>query len=107
VKVELDEYNQIVSIADNKCPRGKTYAEQEVVNPVRVLTTTVRIESNDSEHPLLPVQTRDAIPKGILKDAMKELADVVVKSPVKYKDIIVQDILGTGVDVIATFEILE
>lgn len=107
VEVVVDEDNKIISIENNKCARGEIYVRQEVINPVRVLTSTVSILSCDEEHPLLPVQTSEAVPKGMLKDMMKELANIVVKPPVRYKDVIVSNILNTGIDVIATSEVLK
>lgn len=106
IGAEIDEQGNILSITNNRCPRGKSFAEQEITNPVRVLTTTVRILSEDDEHPLLPVQTQNPISKDLLKKAMKELAKVTVKPPIKYGDVVMPNILNTGIDVIATFEIL-
>ncbi len=106
VEVEVDKDNKVVSASNYKCKRGKTYAAQEIINPVRVLTTTVRVLTRDQIHPLLPVTTREAIPKGLLQDAMKQLAGIEVKTPVKYGDVICPNILNTGVDVVATSEVL-
>jgi len=109
IEVELSEdgTKEITSMKNQKCSRGEAYAAQEIINPVRTLTTTVRISSRDKEHPLLPVQTERPIPKELLKEAMRVLAKVAAKPPVKYGDIIMKDLLGTGVDVKANFEILE
>jgi CxxC motif-containing protein len=107
VEINNSSRNEIVSISNHKCPRGETYARQEVISPVRVLTTTVRILSRDSDHPLMPVQTAGPIPKELLGKAMKELSRVVLKPPVRYGDTVVSNILRTGVDVKATFEVLE
>lgn len=107
IRVEIDEQGNILSYSYNKCPRGKTFAEQEINNPLRMLTSAVKILSEDNEHPLLPVQTEKPIPKGLLKKAMKELSKITVKPPVKYGDVIIQNILDTEIDVIATFEVLK
>lgn len=107
IEVEVDETdNEILSISNNRCHLGKSFAEQEIKNPVRVLTTTIRILSEDEEHPLLPVQTQKPIPKDLLKTAMNDLAEVVVKPPIRYGDIIVHNISNSGIDIVATFEIL-
>ena len=98
--------NEIVSFKNHKCARGEAYARQEVINPVRVLTTTVKILSEDKEHPLMPVQTEKPIPKEFLKKAMNELAQIVLQPPVRYGDTVLPNLLGTGIDVKATFEIL-
>ena len=104
--VEVDRNKQIVSIANNQCVRGVTYAEEEIVNPLRVLATTVRIHSRDQLHPLLPVITKGPIPKGLLREAMLVLAETEVEAPVKYNDVVYANILNTGVDVVATMEVV-
>ena len=107
IKVVVSENGEILEMEGYTCPKGKEYAEQEVKNPVRILTTTVRVLSRDDEHPLLPVRTRSPIPKKLLKECMRVLARVEVCPPVKVGDVIVENILGTGVDVISTAEVLE
>lgn len=107
VTVELNDKKEIVSVSNHKCPRGEAYARQEVISPVRVLTTTVMVLSEDRDHPLMPVQTAGPIPKELLGKAMKELARVELKPPVRYGDVVVPDILGTGIAVKATFEVLK
>ena len=108
IEVAIDkESNEIVSFKNQKCKRGEAYARQEVISPVRVLTTTVRIISEDKEHPLLPVQTERPIPKELLKKAMSELAQIVLRPPVRYGDTVLPNLLGLGIDVKATFEILK
>ncbi len=105
VDVELSEAGEILSVSGNRCQRGDSYARQEVIAPVRVLTTTVRIDSEDREHPLLSVMTSGAIPKARLGEAMRTLASVRVKAPVEYGEVVYEDLLGTGVNVIATSSI--
>jgi len=89
-----------LSITGFQCRRGEMYAENEVLNPKRVLTTTVRIRN--ASLPLLPVRTSDAIPKELLAEAMRVLAQVEVTAPVKTGDAILANLLDTGVDVIAS-----
>lgn len=83
-----------------QCKRGLVYAEAEARNPVRILTTTVRVEGG--ERPVLPVRTKAPIPKEKLRRAMMELKGVVVRPPVAIGETVYRDIAGTGVDVIAT-----
>ena len=77
-----------------------------MINPVRVLTTTVRVKSKDQEHPLLPVQTERPFPKGRLKEAMKELAAVEAVPPIRYGAVVVKNLLDTQIDVISGYEVL-
>ncbi|MGQ9779624.1 MAG: DUF1667 domain-containing protein [Bacillota bacterium] len=83
-----------------QCKRGLLYAEAEARNPVRILTTTVRVEGG--ERPVLPVRTKAPIPKESLRKAMLELKGVVVRPPVEIGATVYPNIAGTGVDVIAT-----
>ncbi|MCD6419973.1 MAG: DUF1667 domain-containing protein [Synergistetes bacterium] len=105
--VELTESGEILSVSGNSCPRGEEYAEQEIKQPLRILTTTVRVLSKDIEHPRLPVRTQGLIPKVLLKKCMKTLASVEVRPPVRVGDVVLENILSTGVDVISTAEVLE
>ena len=87
-------------VTGNACPRGAEYAKQELLAPVRVLTATVALDGGN--HPRLPVKTRGAIPRDRVREAAALLRRVRVTAPVKAGQVIVSDILGTGVDVIAT-----
>ena len=92
---ENNEYN----VTGNICPRGKAYGVKELTNPTRVVTTTVKIKGGLLNR--LPVKTKDAIPKKKLFDCMKFIDSIEVKSPICVGDVIVKDILSTGVDLVA------
>lgn len=83
-----------------RCLRGKSYAEEEVSAPRRTLTTTVRVTGGVRR--LVPVRTRDPIPKGLIPECMKKLNSLELNAPVIAGQIVVQDLLGTGVDVVTT-----
>lgn len=91
--------DEIVDVTGNTCPRGKKYAITEVTTPRRVLTSTVRVEGGHL--PLCPVRTRGDIPKGLLFDAMKEVDALVIQAPVAIGDVLIPDICGTGVPLVA------
>ena len=88
-------------VKGNFCPRGKKYAESEVVNPVRVLTTSVRTENGN----MASVKTNAPIPKALLFVAAEKLKSVVCPVPVKRGDVIYENIVD-GVNVIATCDVL-
>lgn len=90
-------------IEGNQCKRGHDYAIREVTAPTRMLTSTVKVRNGFL--PRLPVRTKTAIPKEKIFDAMKVVNHVVVDAPVKMGDVIVRDLLGTGVDLIASRDI--
>ncbi len=94
------EGNEVVSVTGNTCPRGEEYARKECTNPERILTSTVKI--NGAVHRVLPVITDREIPLGKLFEAMEAIRKVEVDAPVKEGDILIEDILGTGANVIAS-----
>lgn len=94
------EDGEIKSITGYSCSRGKEYAENECTHPVRTLTTTVRV--TDGEIPLLPVKTREPVDKHLLMDIMAQINNFSVKAPISMNQVIVSNILDTGVDILAT-----
>ena len=94
------EGNEVISVTGNTCPRGEEYARKECTNPERILTSTVKI--NGAVHRVLPVITDREIPLGKLFEAMEAIRKVEVDAPVREGDILIEDILGTGANVIAS-----
>ena len=90
----------IISIQGNSCPKGIEYIKEEYFNPLRILTTTVKVIGG--ELPLVSVKTEKAIPKRLLLEAMVEIAEIEVKAPVKIGQVIKDNLLGTGVSLVAT-----
>ena len=86
-------------VEGNTCKRGAKYGVEEVTNPRRVITTTVKLNGGCLN--LLPVKTNDSVPKELMFDIMKLLDRVEVNAPVSVGDVIVKDVLGTGVDVVS------
>ena len=94
------EGNEVKSVAGNTCPRGDAYAKKELTNPTRIVTSTVRVAGGKLA--MVSVKTQSDIPKDKIFDCVKALKDVEVPAPVKIGDVIVENIAGTGVNVIAT-----
>lgn len=90
----------VTGVTGNGCPRGRTYAEKECTNPVRMVTSTVRVKGGDMA--MLPVKTREAIAKEKIFACVQALGSIDVEAPVAMGDVIVADICGTGVDIIAS-----
>lgn len=91
----VDENNNY-EVTGNACPRGKVYGYNEVTNPQRVVTSTVRTKSKIE--PRCPVKTNGTIPKDKMFEAMKMLDDVTLDLPVELGKPIITDLFGTGVD---------
>lgn len=102
VAVEMEDGGQIVSVAGNTCKRGEDYARKEVSDPRRIVTSTVKVEG--SVLGMVSVKTRSDIPKDKIFACVDGLKGVCVKAPVHIGDVVVQNIAGTGVDVVATKE---
>ncbi len=94
------ENGKVISVTGNTCPRGKKYAESELTNPVRTLTSSVRIIT-DLGTRMLPVKTSSPIPKGKLFEAMEIIHGIKVQSPVKVGDVILSDFIEKGIDLVA------
>ena len=89
----------VVSVTGNTCPRGDAYARKEVTNPTRIVTSTVRVEGGIS--PMVNVKTASDIPKAKIFEYASALKNVVVTAPVKIGDVVLSNVAGTGVDVVA------
>ena len=100
LELDEDEHGDVIEVRGASCKRGDRYAVQEHSDPRRTLTTTVAIEGGS--WPRLPVKTDGTIPKDTLQAACRALRAVVVQAPVRLGDVVVADLAGTGVDVLAT-----
>lgn len=106
VEVERDADGAVVevrSVTGNSCPRGDKFAHQELTCPMRVLTTTVAVSGSDEA--LLPVRTVEAIPLVLHAQAMDLIRDLVVEAPTRMGDVVLEDLLNTGIDLIASMDI--
>ncbi|WP_461864568.1 DUF1667 domain-containing protein [Thermococcus sp.] len=88
-----------IAVTGYECLEGKKYGEEEVRNPKRMVTSTVRILG--AKYPRLPVRTAEPVPKDRILDVIAALRGVVVRAPVRRGQVIVENVAGTGVDVIA------
>ena len=98
-RLHVDDENGY-AVTGNSCPRGAEYGKNEIQNPTRVLTSTVRLSGGAYRR--CPVKTDRAVPKGKLLDIMKELNGVELASPVTIGQIALKDAAGTGANVVVT-----
>jgi CxxC motif-containing protein len=94
------EDGAVTGVTGNTCPRGPKYAHDEVVAPKRMLTSTVRV--NGGLLPLVPVVSKTTLPKERILDCAAALRRVIVEAPVSEGQVIVENILGLGVDIVAS-----
>lgn len=96
--------NGIVSSVENySCPRGLEYAKTEFVAPVRILTTLVKISGKDNE--LLPVRSSKPLLMSKISEVMKVIKETEAMLPISRYDVIIKNVLGTGVDIVATKDV--
>lgn len=88
------------NITGNQCKRGIAYVETEMTAPKRTLTSTVRTVF--PEMPRVSVKTDNPIPKESIDDAMDLLADVLIDKPMSIGDVVIENILGTGSNIVLT-----
>ncbi len=103
VERDGDGTSHAASVHGNRCPRGKRFAEQEIICPMRILATTVVVEGGDER--LVPVRTRTPIPRGLHERAMETVRELRVSAPVHMGDVIAADLLDSGVDLIASMDV--
>ena len=97
--VEMND-GAVVNVTGNTCPRGKVYAEKEVTNPTRIVTSSVRVKGGDRVS--VSCKTKSDIPKSKIIDVARALREVEVAAPVAIGDVLVEDVAGTGVQIVAT-----
>lgn len=95
--------DQVESVSGNECGIGVKYAKAECTNPTRMLTSVVRVKNGTIN--MLPVKTDKDIPKDKLFESIALLKDVIIIAPIHVGDLIIEDILGTGINFIATRKI--
>lgn len=98
------EGNEVIEVKGNTCKRGDTYARKECTNPTRIVTSTVRVTGGSVD--AVSVKTKEDIPKEKIFECVKALKDVVVAAPVHIGDVILANVADTGVDMIATKNVL-
>ena len=99
------EAGRVTLVEGNHCKRGAQYAEKEVTNPTRTVTTIIPVRGGREK--MLSVKTRTDIPKAKVQACMRALKNVTAEAPVQIGNVILADVAETGVDIIATKEISE
>ena len=98
IVVEMED-GKVLSVTGNTCPRGESYARKEVTNPTRIVTTTVRVDGG--KVPMINVKTEQDIPKDKIFECIAALRGVTMKAPIHIGDIVLENVAGTGVNIVA------
>lgn len=101
LKVEIR--GEEILVSGNQCKRGEKYARNEILHPVRSVTSTVSIIGGSI--PRLSVRTAQDVPKDRIFACMEEIRKLQVHAPVRIGDVLIQNCAGTGVDIVATKDI--
>ena len=99
-RVKISMKNGEISISGNRCKKGYDHALEQLRDPKRVLTTSVKVSGG--EIPLVSVKTSSMVPKRLIPRIMSEIKKIKVEAPVKAGEILLRNILDTGADLVAT-----
>lgn len=91
-------------VSGNQCKRGEAFAIAEMTHPVRTICSTAATVF--PETPVIPVRVSGEIPKERIFDVMKEINKILVTERVNRGTVLISNVLGLGVDIIATSSIL-
>lgn len=103
--LQVAEENGEITVTGNKCKRGEAFAKTELTSPMRTICSTVATSFPGC--PVLPVRVSAEIPKSSIADVMKEINKVTVSSRIARGDKVIENVLGLGVDIIATSSVLK
>jgi len=84
----------------HKCKQGVDYAVNEALDPRRMLTTSILVK--DGEWPLVSVKSSKSVPKDKIFDVLEEIKRMDVKAPVRSGQIVIKNVIGIGIDIVAT-----
>ena len=103
IEADLREDGSIIEVRGATCPRGVTYVKQELTDPRRTIASSVMVKHG--ELPLVSVRLNHPVPKNRIFDVMNEIRRVTLEAPVHTGDVVIQDVLGLGSDVIVTKDV--
>ena len=92
-----------MNVFGNACPRGEKYALNELTNPTRTVTSSIRV--SNGPYTLVSVKTDKPIPKDKMFDVMKEIDKLNVQAPVRIGQIVLANVLGTDSNIVITKDI--
>ncbi len=98
------EGGRVTAVTGNGCPRGDAYARKEVTDPTRVVTMVVPVSGSGVAR-MVSVKTAGDVPKAKVLDVVRALSGVRLAAPVHIGDVVLADVCGTGVDVVATKDV--
>ncbi len=104
--VTINDAGEVERVEGFTCRKGDIYARKEVTDPTRAVTSTVRVTGAQNGERTVPCKTKTDVPKHKIMDVMQDLAGVAVAAPVRIGDVVKANVGNTGVDMVATKEVL-
>lgn len=104
-EVTLYKDGEKYQVEDNLCNKGFDFAVGEYEDPVRMVTSTVK--TIYKKRPRISVKTEKPISKELIFEVMKAINGVVVDYPVQVGHVLIHNVAGTGISVVATSRIWE
>lgn len=99
-RLTVEEKDGKILVTGNSCGRGATYGRQEFKSPVRTVTSLIAVQ--DGKRPLVPVKTAQPVPKESVMQVLAAIGQARVQAPVSLGQVLIGDVAGTGIEVIAT-----
>lgn len=93
------ENGEFAEISGNQCARGITYARQEAVRPLRMVTAVAQVPGSALP---LSLKTQSPVPKESIPQVMRAVRSLALKLPIRIGDVLLEDVAGTGVPLVAT-----
>ena len=90
----------VEDISGGLCDKGAPWAEQELINPVRTISSNVLVTGGDMR--LVSVRTNRAIPRDKIFDIMAQIKQLTVAAPVEIGDVLLDRPCNTDCQIIAT-----
>ena len=94
------EGQELVELRGQACGRGEDFVREELTDPRRMLTTTVRVRGG--RLPLVPVRSSAPLPQHLLFDVARALRQIELVAPIKEHQVVLENVLGTQVDIITS-----
>ncbi|HWR18814.1 MAG TPA: DUF1667 domain-containing protein [Clostridia bacterium] len=104
--VTLNDAGEVEKVTGFTCRKGDVYARKEVVNPTRTVTSIVKVTGAKNGERAVSCKTKTDVPKSKIFDVMRDLRNITVHAPIQIGDVIKANVGGTGVDMVATKEVL-
>ena len=97
---EID--GKTITVTGHTCPKGEKHAIGECTNPVRSLTSSIRVSNR--EDTMVSVKSADPVPKEKMFEIMTMIRSACANAPIAIGDVLIDNVFGTRI--IATKEIL-